>query len=480
MSTSSIKAEIREGTYGSKVSAIEPGGAEFIPLSERHGNIRNLFTTWMSPNLEFATVFVGMIAVLFFGLSVPQAIAAVVLGSLLGSISHGILGARGPLFGVPQMVISRIPFGWRGNIVPSTLNAALAALGWFAVNSVTATFALNTLVGIPLVLSLVIVVAAQIAVAFFGHNLIHAFHKAVFPFLLVAFILGAIFVIPNADVSVNANTGSIGGFLIAMGAAFGYASGWNPFASDYTRYLKPDSSKKAVALWSGAGLFVSCASLMTLGVLAATVAVPEGLTPTGAFTAPMPGLVAVLVLLAVVIGSICANSLNVYSATMSFLSLPIKLSSNLRRAIAAVVFGIAGGVVAYFGLQDIQSYEGFLLVIAYWVAAWLGVVLMDQYLRRNNTVDGFLFDKKHNPIAGVVAFIVALVISVWLFSNQVLYVGLIPAKFSAFGDSVFIFGFIIAAGLYAILYKFQKLPKDEVLVVEPKVKKVSKARPKTK
>ncbi len=49
--------------------AIEPGGAEFIALSERHGTPRQLFWTWMSPNLEFATVYVGVIAVAFFGLS---------------------------------------------------------------------------------------------------------------------------------------------------------------------------------------------------------------------------------------------------------------------------------------------------------------------------------------------------------------------------------------------------------------------------
>jgi len=467
MSTAKVVAEVREGQYGSKVSAVEPGGSEFIPLSDRHGKPRNLFTTWMSPNLEFATVFVGMISVLFFGLNVWQAALAIVLGNLLGAISHGLLGARGPFFGVPQMVISRIPFGWRGNIAPSALNAILAALGWFAVNSVTATFALTTLLGWPLVVSLVIVVAAQIAVAFFGHNLIHAFHKAIFPFLVIAFILAYICIVPNADIAAaNANSGSIGGFLIAMGAAFGYASGWNPFASDYTRYLNPDVSKKAVALWSGTGLFISCTVLEFLGILTATIVAPEGASPTDVFTSTMPTFIAVIVLLAIVGGSVAANSLNVYSATMSFLSLPIKLSSNMRRAIAAVVFGIAGGVVAFFGMQDIHNYENFLLVIAYWVAAWLGVMFTDQYLRRKDTVNGFLFDKKHNPVAGIVAFLVSLVVSVWLFSNQALYVGLIPAQYPQFGDSVFIVAFILSAVIYAVLFKDQKSPKNEELVVK--------------
>jgi NCS1 nucleoside transporter family len=453
MSTPSVIAEVREGQYGS------------IPLSERHGKARDLFTIWATPNLEFATVFVGMIAVMFFGLNIWQATVAVVLGSLLGAISHGLLGARGPFFGVPEMVISRIPFGWKGNSVPSGLNALLASLGWFAVNTVTGTFALTSLLDIPVVLSLVLVVGVQVVFAFFGHNMIHKTNKLMFPFAVVAFILAFIWVVPSADYSVNAGTGTLGGFLIAMGAAFGYASGWNPFASDYSRYLPQDSSKKAVALWSGAGLFLSCSLLMFLGVLAATLVAPEGATPTDQFTSTMPTLIAAIVLLAVLGGSIIGNSLNVYSATMSFLSLPIKISSSARRTIATVIFGAAGGIVAYFGLQDPSRYTNFLLVIAYWVAPWLGVVFMDQYLRRKNTVSGFLFDKKHNPIAGVVSFVVALVSSVVLFSNQVMFVGIVPSNIPEFGDSAPAFGFVIAAVLYAILYKFQKSPKDEKLVV---------------
>ena len=55
--------QVREGDYGARVIAVEPGGAEFIPLHERHGRPLQLFWTWTSPNLEFATVFVGVIAV---------------------------------------------------------------------------------------------------------------------------------------------------------------------------------------------------------------------------------------------------------------------------------------------------------------------------------------------------------------------------------------------------------------------------------
>jgi purine-cytosine permease-like protein len=77
--------EVREGTYGDKVIAVEPGGAEFIPLSERHGRPLQLFWTWTSPNMEFATVFVGFIGVVFFGLSFWATFLAILIGTTLGA-----------------------------------------------------------------------------------------------------------------------------------------------------------------------------------------------------------------------------------------------------------------------------------------------------------------------------------------------------------------------------------------------------------
>src|SRR3984893_16026480 len=150
---------VREGTYGTRVATVEPGGAEFIPLNERHGKPLQLFWTWTSPNFEFATVFVGVIGVAFFGLNFWQAALALVLGSAIGGITQGLLSAQGPLYGVPQMVLSRLSFGYWGNALPAGLNAVTAGIGWFAVNSVSGTFALKVLTQLPQVLCLLLIVA---------------------------------------------------------------------------------------------------------------------------------------------------------------------------------------------------------------------------------------------------------------------------------------------------------------------------------
>ena len=468
-----IEADVREGAYGSKVATIEPGGAEYIPLGDRHGRPVQQFLTWVSPNMEFATVFVGVIGVWYFGLSFWLAALAIVAGTALGSVSMGALAARGPLFGVPQMVLSRIGFGWVGNVLPAGVNAVVAGVGWFAVNSVSGAFALNALLHWNTKICLVIIVVLQLAVAFFGHNLVHAFEGVAFPFLVVIFVIASAVILskshPGAHITPVAG-GSLGGWLITFGAAFGYAAGWNPYASDYTRYLPKNTSRVATGLWAGLGVFISCVVLEIVGAAAATitsVAKYSG-NPTAGFVSNMPVWVGDITLIAIALGAVCANALNVYSGSMSFLALGIKLPLTLRRAIVAIVFGVAGFFVALSGLSDAgQKYNNFLLVIAYWIGPWLGVFFTDQLLRRRKNVAGFLFDRKHNPWAGVTAMAVAIGLSIWLFANQSDYVGVVPKHYPAVGDLTFEVGFVLAALLYALFFRLQGGSKREESLVVP-------------
>jgi nucleobase:cation symporter-1, NCS1 family len=459
--TAVIEAEVREGTYGAKVAAIEPGGAEYIPLAERHGKPLGQFWTWVSPNMEFATIFVGIIGVWFFGQSFWMAALAIMLGTALGSVSMSFLAARGPRYGVPQMVLSRLGFGFLGNILPAGINALVAGVGWFAVNSVSGAFALNALLGWNDKICLLIIVVVQLAVAFFGHNLVHAFERYAFPVLVIIFLIASIVIVGKAHPSAVHETGGLGGWLITLGAAFGYAAGWNPYASDYTRYLPKDTNRRAAGIWAGLGVLISCVVLEVIGAAAATVTSigKYADNPTAGFVSHLPTGIADATLLAIALGAICANALNVYSGSMSFLALGIKLPLTLRRAIVALVFGVAGFFLALSGLSDAGvKYNNFLLVIAYWIGPWLGVFFADQWLRRGKQVDGLLFDRKHNPWAGAVAMAVSAALSIYLFANQTGspgYVGVVPRHVAAFGDLTFEVGFVLAALLYALFFRLQ-------------------------
>jgi NCS1 nucleoside transporter family len=452
-------ADIREGTYGERVIAVEPGGAEFIPLTERHGRPVQLFWTWTSPNLEFATVFVGVLGVALFGLSFWMTVLAILAGSAAGAVTMGLLSARGPAHGVPQMVLSRLGFGYWGNILPAGLNSVTAGIGWFAVNSVSGTFALNTLTHLPDWLCLVIIVALQIVVAFFGHNLVHTFERYAFPVLAVIFLITTAVILTKAHPGFHASAppyfgGTLGGFLLTTGAVFGYAVGWNPYASDYTRYLAPGTSRTRIALWAGLGLFLSCAVLEIAGAAAVTITRGGagaflGANPTGAFTSQLPTGLADATLLAIALGAVSANVLNIYSGALSFVALGVRLPLPARRAIVALAFGAVGFVVALTGLHGaVTKYNNFLLIIAYWIAPWLAVFFCDQWLRRGRDTEPLLFDRRHRNWAGPVAMAVGMGLSIWLFSNQTEYVGLVPTHVAAVGDITFEAGFVITAVVY--------------------------------
>jgi hypothetical protein len=94
------------------------------------------------------------------------------------------------------------------------------------------------------------------------------------------------------------------------------------------------------------------------------------------------------------------------------------------------------------------------------------VFFADQFLRRGKRVDGFLFDRKHNPWAGFAAMAIAMAVSIYFFANQSDYVGVVPKHVAAFGDLSFEVGFVLAAVLYAAFFRLQgERGREEALMI---------------
>ncbi|OBC15962.1 cytosine permease [Mycobacterium sp. 852013-50091_SCH5140682] len=454
-----------DGSYRDRIAAIEPGGNEFIAEADRHGKPSQLFWTWSSPNLEFATIFLGVLAVAVYGMTFWQALVGMAIGTGLGALAHYFLSKRGPRHGVPQMVLGRLAFGFRGNAVPSLLMTVTAGIGWFATNSVSGAFALSTLVGVAPVLALVFVVVVQTALAVFGHNLVQAFERWAFPVLAVIFAVTSVVILSKADFgapAVSGGVGGTGGFLLTVGTAFGYVAGWAPYAADYTRYLPKSDATARTGFFAAAGLFVSCLVLQVVGAASVTIGPAVSDNPTAAFTAELAPLLANLTLLAIAIGAIAANAINIYSGAMAFVTIGVKLPHHIARAAATVFFGVVGFLIAWWALADAAaSYEAFLLIIAYWIGPWLGVVFADQYLRGDQPVAQFLYDRTYSNWPGLLSFLIGLVVSVALFCNQTNFVGLVARAMPQLGDITFFVGFLIAGGCYLVLCR-SKLAAERV------------------
>ena len=192
--------------------------------------------------------------------------------------------------------------------------------------------------------------------------------------------------------------------------------------------------------------------LEVVGAASVTIGGDSLDNPTAAFTSQLAAPLAKATLLAIAIGAVAANAINIYSGAMAFVTLGIKLPHHIARALVTVFFGVAGFLVAWWALPDAaQSYEAFLLIIAYWIGPWLGVMFADQYLRRGQNRDGFplrpLLCELERP--AVVRHRAGGVGGVVLQPGEVRR--LVAKAYPELGDVTFFVGFLLSGAAYLVL-----------------------------
>jgi hypothetical protein len=61
---------------------------------------------------------------------------------------------------------------------------------------------------------------------------------------------------------------------------------------------------------------------------------------------------------------------------------------------------------------------------------------------------------------------ISIGLSIWLFANQTDYIGVVPKHVPGSGDLTFEVGFVLAAGLYWLFFRFQRNSwREEALVI---------------
>ncbi|MFN2448168.1 MAG: cytosine permease [Candidatus Baltobacteraceae bacterium] len=492
--------------YRDQVLEVEPTGIEFVAAQQRHGSARSLFGLWFSANAEIATWMVGVFAVALYGTSLRGAAIGLIAGNLLGFALLGVLATFGPAYGVPQMVASRLAFGRYANAVPAALSF-LAGVGWFAINTVFGAYALQTIVHLPYAAALAVMLAGQIVLAVYGYNLIHRFEALSALLLAGGFALLGFATFARADWHAGFNShallaggGEAGGIVLASALGFSYATGWVPCASDYSRYLPETASRRAIWWYAFLGCVVPCIALEIIG--AATVTAVRGTalgdaSPTQAIAALLGNTaISTPVLLAVVLGTLTANCMNLYSGAMAALVVHFPRGDRtaslllgcafgaataslfllahtgaalagglgalvfavvaaagtvrMQRWFAAVVVGIIGAAIASGGGHPDETakvYTNFLLLLSYWASPWAATVLVDHLQRR-----GLPGDLACLPAvrSGMYAWLLGLAASI-PFWNQAWFTGPFAHAYPQFGDLSYYVGFA-AAALVMVLF----------------------------
>jgi nucleobase:cation symporter-1, NCS1 family len=405
-------------------SRIEQHTIYQIPLDERHGKARQLFTLWFGANLNVLTVVTGALATTIFHQSFLSGVTAILVGNLIGTIFMALHAAQGPRLGVPQMVQSRGQFGAKGAGFVVIL-VAFMYVGYAGTAFVTGGQSLHFIVpSLSEPLAIIAIGAISLAGAIYGHDLIH------FCTRMMSYVSGSalllcyvwlLFITPIPREFLTQGSFSAVGFfeMVSMGAL--WQIGYAPYVSDYSRYLPPDSGPR-LAFWSCYwGTTLGAVLPMILGAMIGP-AVTDGNVVTA--IAQLTGPVSVVITLLLAPGVAVAGAICLYGGALAMITLGHTLvprwraTSRARIAIASVTFVVALLVSMAGARNFLTLYSHFNELLLYLLVPWTAVNLVDYYLIRFGdyhvpsffAADGGIYG--HYNLTALVCYLVGIAVQV--------------------------------------------------------------------
>jgi len=434
--------------------ALESQGIAPIPADSRYGGVHRMFTVWFTPNMELSGVFTGTLAVVF-GLGFQLGLVAIVVGTIIGALPVAILCTWGPRTGTAQVPLARLPFG-KTIVLPGTVQW-LSSIAWDALVGLFGGQAAQLLFHVPFWLGVAIVLVLEGAVSVYGYEFVHRLQVWGSAILMVLFVVLSVRIFQH-HVVLPHNTlhgGALfGAFVLMVTVSLSAGISWATYASDYSRYMKPDSSKAAIFWLTLAGLTASYVWVETIGLAGASVLGNQ--TAAGVRTLMGGGFLGVLALVAIVFGAIASNSMNDYTGSLAFQALGARVR---RPIIAAVVAVLAFAAILWMNAGNTSGkFTNVLLFIGYWIAPFCAIVMIDWHYEKDKYTPHFLrtalnFGNLRNGWPALVAFVVGFGVMV-PFMNTTLITWHPVANALDGADLAFYVGFVVAGILYYFLRKW--------------------------
>lgn len=454
-----------------EIPRIEDKTIQPIPLRERHGTAKDLFTIWFGSNIMILTIVTGALATTVFGQNIVSAMIALAIGNLVGAFFMALHSAQGPKLGVPQMVQTRGQFGSYGALLVVVL-VVMMYVGFFAANLVLGGQSLAAIApGLGVDWGIIIIGVVSVVATVFGYRLIHAYTRIltfasgaalVLAFVWILFVEG----LPHGFASVGSF--SMAGFMSTLAVAALWQIAYAPYVSDYSRYLPPDTGPRT-ALWSSySGCVLGSYFPMLLGALVGGILVAtKGDTsniPAGLATAT--GSVAWIVIIVFSIGVAATNAMNLYCGTLSTLTIgqtfrPKWLPRAGSRTVTAVVIFLVALALALFTRDNfLANYSNFLSLLFYVLVPWTAINLVDYYLLRHGNYRVEDFMRQDGGVYGkfnwsaIIAYLIGIIIQL-PFVVTTLFTGPIGKALGGV-DISWIVGIVVIAPLYYWMAKGSK------------------------
>ena len=355
------------------------------PVPERLRVLGLLDTTllWSSLGLSLLVLVAG--TYLVPALSLPSALAAILVGGLVGNAMLGFAGLIGADARVPAMVLLRAPLGRRGSYIATALNV-VQNIGWTVFELIviaTAAAALSQRVfGFHgKWLWTLVAAAATTALALLGP--VGFVRRWVRRFAIWVVLASLVYLTWWAlhDVALQALWSRPGkgglGFWQGVDLMIAMPASWLPLAADYTRF----TGSRGRAFWgTGLGYLLPNVWLYSLG---AVLLLSRNLgDATSLMTAIAGGgLASGLALLVLGVDETKEPFANVYSTALSLQNLIPRASQRMLILVAASVSTLGALTI------DLAQYQSFLYLLGSFFVPLFGVLAADWLVRRGYNRD---------------------------------------------------------------------------------------------
>ena len=311
-------------------------------------------------------------------LSLPEAVVAIVVGSLIGNAMLGVAGLIGADARVPAMVLMRAPLGQRGSWGPTVINAA-QCVGWSIFELLiiaTAVAALSDEVLGFRAQWLWTLLFGGIALALALLGPIDFVRKFIRKFAVWAVLASMIYltwwVLDKSNLHEFWHLHGKGGLSVGSGidVVIGSIISWTPLAADYTRFSR---DRRSAFFGTGIGYFVPTLWCFGLGVL---LVLSRNVTDAADVPAAVAagGAISAFALLALTVDESDEAFADIYSTAVSIQNVVPRVSQRLL--IVAVSALATLGAIAI----DLRSYQSFLLLLGSVFVPLFGVLLADWLL----------------------------------------------------------------------------------------------------
>src|ERR1700758_2363881 len=321
---------------------------------------------WSSLGLRLLSLVAG--AFLVPGLSLPEALLAILVGGLFGNALLGCAAGIGAEAGVPAMVLLRAPLGRAGSYLPTGLNI-VQNLGWTIFEVLVIATAAQALVHGPLWVWKLAAAAAATALALVGPvGFVREWVKRFALWVVLASLAYLTWwTLHEANLGALWSQPGRGGLSFWQGVDLVVAMpvSWLPLAADYTRFSRSGKG----AFWGAAvGYFLPNVWLYALGaILLLTRGLTDAPSVIGAIATGGAG--AALALVALGVDETKEPFANVYSAAVSLQNVLPRGPQRL------LILAVAGVATAGSFVVDLVHYQDFLYLLGSFFVPLFGVLL---------------------------------------------------------------------------------------------------------